>query len=279
MPWTAAFFLAGAVAICGLPPLNGFAGEFLLYNAFFSDAIGTPAPFLALAAPLLALIGGVAVLCFVKLYGAVFLGNPRTPAAGEGHEARWPMLAPMGGLALLCALFGVAPQLLIRLLMPAVAVIAPELAAAGNALPAAAPLGWLTGAGLVLLLAIGTLALLLRGRLRQAPLAAGATWGCGYLRPAAAMQYTASSFGEMMVRLFAMVIRPRFDTPVLAGYFPGGATFRSRCPETVLERAIMPAFRGADRLFSYCRRLQHGEQQLYVLYIFITLFLLMAWGR
>ncbi len=93
------------------------------------------------------------------------------------------------------------------------------------------------------------------------------------------MQYTASSFGEMMVRLFAMVIRPRLSAPVLTGYFPRSAAFRSHCPESILEQVIMPVFRGTDWIFSYCRRLQHGEHQLYMLYIFITLFLLMAWGH
>jgi len=93
------------------------------------------------------------------------------------------------------------------------------------------------------------------------------------------MQYTASSFGEIMVRLFGMVIRPRFSTPGPAGYFPGSAAFMSRCPETLLEQVIMPVFRGADVVLSVCRRLQHGEHQLYVLYIFITLFLLMAWAH
>lgn len=279
MPWTAAFFLVGAVAICGLPPLNGFAGEFLLYAAFFTDATSAPVPLLALAAPLLALIGGLAILCFVKLYGTVFLGNPRSPAPGHHQEAGWPMLVPMGGLAILCAVFGIAPQLPLALLLPAVTVIAPELAAAGAALATAAPLRWLTVAGLALLLLIGVLALLLRRRLGDAPLARDATWGCGYLRPAATMQYSASSFGEMMVRLFAKVIRPRISAPGVAGYFPESGVFRSHCPESLLEQIVIPLFRGAGQVFSFCRRLQHGEHQLYVLYIFITLFLLMAWAH
>lgn len=278
MPWTAGFFLVGALAICGLPPLNGFAGEFLLYAAFFTDASSAPVPYLSLAAPLLALIGGLAALCFVKLYGVVFLGHPRTAAAAHGHEADWRMLAPMGALALLCAIFGIAPQLLLSLLLPAVAVIAPELAAAGDSLATAAPLRWLTVAGLALLFLIGALALLLRRRFKSAPLATDATWGCGYLQPAPTMQYTASSFGEPMVRLFATVIRPRFSMPGLAGYFPRSAAFRSHCPDTLLEQVVMPVFRGTDLVFSFCRRLQHGEHQLYVLYIFITLFLLMAWA-
>lgn len=279
MPWTAVFFLAGAVAISGLPPLNGFAGEFLLYAAFFTEAISAPVPYLALAAPLLALIGGLAALCFTKLYGAVFLGTPRSTAAGHGHEAVRPMLVPMGVLAILCVAFGIAPQIPVALALPAVTVISPDLAGTAAGLAAAAPMGWLTAAGLAFICLAGLLALILRRRINRLPPAMDATWGCGYLRPAATMQYTSSSFGEMMVRLFGMVVRPRFSAPGLAGCFPRGAVFRSHCPETILEQLVAPVFRGVGLVFSYCRRLQHGVEQLYMLYIFITLFLLMAWAR
>jgi len=279
MPWTAAFFLVGAVAICGLPPLNGFAGEFLLYAAFFTDATTSPAPYLALAAPLLALIGGLSMVCFIKLYGVALLGEPRSAAAAHSHEPGWRMLAPMGSLALLCCIFGLAPQLLFNLLLPAIAVISPPLAKASAPLVATAPLQWLTLTGVGLLLLTGLLALLLRRRVEQTPVATGATWGCGYLQPSPTMQYTSSSFGEPMMRLFAAVIRPRFSMPALAGFFPRGAAFRSRCPETVLEQIITPIFKGVDLLFSFFRRLQHGEQQIYLMYIFITLLLLMVWGH
>lgn len=279
MPWTASFLLVGSVAISGLPPLNGFAGEFLLYTAFFNDAVTAPIPYLSLSAALLALVGGLASLCFIKLYGTVFLGHPRSAAAAHGHEAGWPMLAPMGGLALLCATFGIVPQLALNLVMPAVSAVAPELAATGLVRTAAAPLLWLTFAALALLLFGGAFAILLRRRTGRAPRATESTWGCGYLRPAATIQYTASSFGETMMRLFGMVIRPRFDMPVLTGYFAGEAEFGSNCPETLLEQLIMPVFRGVAWLFAFCRRIQHGEQQLYVLYIFIALFLLMVWAH
>jgi formate hydrogenlyase subunit 3/multisubunit Na+/H+ antiporter MnhD subunit len=279
MPWTASFFLVGAAAISGLPPLNGFAGEFLLYTAFFRDAVTAPVPYLSLAAPLLALVGGLAALCFVNLYGMVFLGHTRSAAAGHSHEAGWLMLAPMGGLALLCAVFGIFPQIPFALVMPAVMTVTPALATADSSLFSTALLLWITAAALALFLLGGALAFLLRRRIRRAPVGSESTWGCGYLRPAATMQYSASSFGEMTTRLFAMVIRPRFSMPVLAGYFAGNAEFRSDCPETLLEQLILPLFRGADWLFSFFRRIQHGEQQLYVLYIFIALFLLMIWAH
>ena len=90
MPWTAATFLVGAVAISGLPPLNGFVSEFLIFLGAFKGGISTRRP---VAVPLLAviaglaLIGGLAVACFTKAFGIVFLGEPRSEHVSHAHEA------------------------------------------------------------------------------------------------------------------------------------------------------------------------------------------------
>ena len=83
MPRTALAFLVGAVAICGLPPLNGFVSEYLLYVGFLQTVAGAGDDTWlagAFGAPALALIGALAVACFAKVFGAVFLGVPRSPA-------------------------------------------------------------------------------------------------------------------------------------------------------------------------------------------------------
>ncbi|MDX9979382.1 MAG: proton-conducting transporter membrane subunit, partial [Lentisphaeria bacterium] len=95
MPRTAGFFLVGAAAICGLPPLNGFVSELLVYLGLFRTAgvgEGVSWPAAAMAAPALAMIGALAVACFVKVSGAVFLGSERTAASGRAVEARASML-------------------------------------------------------------------------------------------------------------------------------------------------------------------------------------------
>ena len=98
MPWTAATFLIGAVAISGLPPLNGFVSEFLIFLGAFQGGATLGAagavPLLALIAGL-ALIGGLAAACFTKAFGVVFLGEPRTEHASHTHETGWAMRLPM----------------------------------------------------------------------------------------------------------------------------------------------------------------------------------------
>jgi hydrogenase-4 component B len=280
MPATALLFLLGAIAICGLPPLNGFVSEFLLYLGFFTgirDGFTKATPLFAMAAPALALIGGLATACFAKVHGAVFLGLPRTEEAGRGHEAGQPMLFPMALLALLCLAVGVFPLAAVRLLQPAVTAWAPE-AAGGGQLAALAPLAWLTVFALVLLVVVFSLAVLFHGRLAAAATARAGTWGCGYAAPTSRMQYSASSFAEMLVQLFAAILRPDTHRTAIRELFPRGARFASHVPEVVLELIMVPLFHKGDDRLAPVRRLQQGQLHLYILYVFLTLLALLAWA-
>ena len=111
MPWTAAMFFIGSVAICGLPPLNGFVSEFLIYvGAFTGLGLSGVSVWGTATIAGLAMIGGLAAACFTKAFGIVFLGEPRSELA-HVHEAGWAMLAPMAVLAIGCVAVGfLAPQ-------------------------------------------------------------------------------------------------------------------------------------------------------------------------
>jgi hydrogenase-4 component B len=93
------------------------------------------------------------------------------------------------------------------------------------------------------------------------------------------MQYSASSFGEMLVKLFGGVLRPHRNRPEIKGLFSGTARFASHVPETVLELIYLPFLRWANEKLSVVRRLQHGQLHLYILYTFVTLVLLLIWAQ
>jgi hydrogenase-4 component B len=280
MPWTSLGFLVGAVAICGLPPLNGFVSEFLIYLGLFGT-LGIPEgpafPGAALAAPALALVGALAVACFVKAYGAVFLGTARSEHARHARESPATMLGPMGVLVACCFLIGLAPPLIVPLVAKGVAAWAPELTDAGPRLLALAPLYKVSimGAALVAAVLVGGTALWLR--IRSGVTATGPTWGCGYAAPTARMQYTSSSFAQMVVGLFAWALRPRTHRPRDLPLFPRKTDFHSETPDTVLDGAVLPTFRLGARLFSWFRFLQQGSIQTYLLYIFVALIALLLW--
>ena len=279
LPWTSGFFLIGAVAICGLPPLNGFVSEFLIYLGFLHGvtaqggfAAGAP----AMGAPVLALIGGLAVACFVKVFGIVFLGSPRSEPAARAHEAPRTMLGGMTVLAVVCFVIGLVPWLASPLLQRAVNGWRPLLAAVPESLAAAAHLRWLSGAAIALLLIIAIAAFLLKSRLARLPTGTAETWGCGYAAPTTRMQYTASSFAGMLVNFFSGVLRPLIHSPDLRGPFPGPARFESHVPETMLDCIYIPLLQRLYAKTAPIRRMQSGHLQLYILYTFITLIVLMA---
>jgi hydrogenase-4 component B len=275
MKTSSLFFFIGSLAICGLPPLNGFAGEFLLYIGFFREALA-PIPVLALGVPALGLVGGIAVITFVKLYGMVYLGTPRTAAAANPHELPRVMLLPMGLLACFCLTGGLIPSLFLFLVQPVVAMLAPAVIP-GAKLPASFNLFPLIGTGLIVTAAVAWI--LVRATIVKRGIAADTTWGCGYLAPTPRMQYTGVAFSEFWASLTHGLSRCIIRKPVLVGIAPQPEPFSSIPEETILERIIRPLFELAGIACAFIRRLQHGQLHIYMLYIFITLILLIVWGR
>ena len=188
------------------------------------------------------------------------------------------MTAPMVLLALGCLAAGMAPVLLVRLVTPAVGFYGNLSAAVIDQVTSQVPIVPLTIFNCLLaslVLVIGAAYLL---RLRRLPRSRGATWGCAYPEPSPRMQYTGTSFSEMLVNLLGTIVAPDRRRPALDAAIPhAGARFHYRVTETVLDRILTPVFHGVGLLFSYLIRVQHGQLHIYVLYIFATLCVLMIW--
>ena len=278
MPWTSIAFVVGAVAISGLPPLNGFVSELFVYLAFLRGATAGQTllwSMSAFATPILALIGALALACFVKVVGAVFLGEPRTDRTAMAHESPAAMLLPMGMLVAGCFVIGLGP----RLVTPAIDAAA-QAWAFTRPVPRVASLVPLTalsmlGASLALATAMGLVwARRLRGPSRPAP-----TWDCGYAAPSPRMQYTSSSFAAMIVDPLAHVLGLEKRLVPVSGVFPGRSAFRSELPDLVLDHAVLPGVRLIGRMLSWFRWVQRGAVQLYLLYVLVTLLLLLVIWR
>jgi hydrogenase-4 component B len=279
MPYTGACFLVGAVAISGLPPLNGFLSEFLIYLGSLRGAISMGAD---VAVPLigavagLALIGGLAAACFTKAFGIVFLGEPRSQAAANAHESRPLMVAPMLLLAAGCLVAG----LLGMYIVPAMSGVVSGILGfdAGHELKIAGGyLGSITAASIVLLLLVAALTLLRHFLLAGRQVVSAATWDCGYAAPSPRMQYSASSFAQPITDLFKMVLRTEKHLQLSEHYFPAAGAFKTHTEDAGFEKIYRPLFEGVKYLFARCAVLQHGSMHLYVLYIVITLLGLLVW--
>jgi hydrogenase-4 component B len=265
MPWTTSLFVLGAVAISGLPPLNGFVSEWLVYLGLIDAASsrGAWGSAAVAAVAFLALTGALALACFAKVCGVVFLGNARTPAAARAHECVWVMRIPMLVLAAACVAIGLAPAVFWKPMANAVAAWQPAWATAD--VPAS--MGML-GAWHVALVFLGGIAVVaLRGRVKRNGVQRGVTWDCGYAAPSPRMQYTAGSFAGIITSWFAWILQPHVKRHMPKGPFPAAAGYSEHTPETVLEQIVEPAGRMILIIAHGVRRLQHGRIQLYLVYL------------
>ncbi len=262
-PANAMMFLIGAVAICGLPPLNGFLSEWVIFGSLLEGLIrgtGSSGGLQAVGVAALALMGGLALACFAKVFGVVFLGEPREPSL---RTRRTPagMTTAMAVLSLLCILIGVLPSVWVPLVRPATSVLAnmpvDEISIrVGSVLAPAIRLSWMT---LLFVVVVGGLLVVRRWALtraarRDAGVAATVTtWGCGYTQPTPRMQYTAWSFASFLVTTFRSLLWPERTFAAPAGSFPTAARVETHTPDMAEHELFQPAFHGVSRLFAMVR--------------------------
>lgn len=278
MPRSGALFAIGAAAICGLPPLNGFVSELLIYAGLLRvtgdrvDGVWSIAP---LAVPVLALAGALAIACFVKVFGTVFLGPHRSEAAARAHEAPSAMLLGMLPLALGCIGIGMLPALVLPSLDRVVGAWS-RLAAPPPSLVELLPWPLLMAANAVLVAGVVAGVLVLHYATRRRTNAEAVTWDCGYARPGPSMAYTASSFAQILVHLYAWLLRPRSADATSRDVFPAARSFHSEVPEPVLEGALAPLWSRFRRSLAPIRAVQQGPIQQYLAVILLALCGLLA---
>jgi hydrogenase-4 component B len=274
LPWTGGAFLVGAMAIAGLPPLNGFASEWLTLQALLHvpayGGIGDGlAGAIALAA--LAATAALAVLCFVKVVGLVLLGEPRRHTVAAAVEAPVPMRAAVVALEGACVVLGVAPGLLYGRLVRLAPWPVSTSTSVGLHLPGT---GSLPTAGLVVALAALTSAfVLLRGRRVAAP---APTWACGQLVEPQ-LRWTSAGFTKPLRLVLEAVLRPQREIEVVrSSGLVHEVSYSGRVPQHLDERLFRPAARLALAAAGHARRLQTGRLGTYVAYLIALVVVLLA---
>ena len=282
MRWTALTFLIGAAAISGLPPLNGFVSEFLIYLGAYGGAtsltVAVAVPLLCVIAGL-ALIGGLAAACFTKAFGIVFQGEPRGEHAAHAHECGLAMRLPMIVLAAACVLIGLLAPWVVGALAPVLqsATGLPLNTVREHLAGATRPLALVVAGAVGFFVLVGALTLLRRRLLSRRTIGETVTWDCGYAQPTVRMQYTASSFAQPLTDLFSPLLRTRRELSPPRGLFPDGASLATITPDASREVLFRPMFDGIAAALAKLRWLQHGRLQIYVLYIALTLLALLIW--
>ncbi len=271
MPTTGRTFLIGSVSISGLPPFSGFISEFLIYFSAFSGLKHNHGTLLLviLAIISLTLIGGLASFCFTKVVGIVFLGEPRTVQAAQACEGSRLITLPMVILAVLCLAIGVFPQGFIELSFAGLSDMI-NLDRVDHQLIDSVGANLALGSRIFLM--IFCVLLFLRKFLyRNKIIAQGPTWGCGFSQPTARMQYTGTSYARSVTSFFRPFVIIRESKVILEKIFPGKTAFHSRVDdiaEVGLHRGL--ALPLLDLLGKF-RWIQHGNVQLYIGYIILTI--------
>jgi hydrogenase-4 component B len=293
MPWTGLWFLIGAMAISGLPPLNGFASEWLTFQALLFGFRGSADPLAHVLFPvggaLLALTTALAAACFVKAFGMTFVALPRSPAAADARESSMVMLAPQAWLAACCVGLGLFPGFVLRAL-EGVMVTLPGLQPPGVVVQGG--LGMATGLdpfdhvvpimlGVALLGAWAAAGLLSvrHWAVRRVP-----TWGCGG-QLTAHTEYTATAFSKPLMMIFRAVYRPTREVEALtktSPYFPREVRYRSEIEPTFERHVYGPVVRAVLRVATGMRVLQAGSLHAYLGYVIalvLSLVLFVWWTR
>ncbi|MBU0499077.1 MAG: hydrogenase 4 subunit B [Gammaproteobacteria bacterium] len=284
MPWTAWLTLIGALAIAGLPPLNGFVSEWLLLQAFLLSP-GLTQPYLNMVIPIaaasIALAAALAAYVMVKFFGVVFLGQPRDPNLKNGHEACWPQRIGMGWLALGCILLGLMPAQVIGWIAPTVQMLIGQtlhndggwllLAPVDANRASYAPLIFFLVVLAVLLLTFMVVRRLYHGRIRRAD-----PWDCGYPEQDARMQDSAEGFGQPIRQIFEAFMRVERETP---DPFDRHPRYRGDSRDNIWLLCYAPIARLVAWLSDQGGRLQHGRIQWYLVYSFATLIFLLVFTR
>jgi hydrogenase-4 component B len=293
MPWTSGFFLLGALAISGLPFLNGFVSEWLVFQTLLLGFHTSTDTLARLAFPiggaLLGLTTALAAACFVKAFGMTFLALPRSAGAAQAREPGILLLAPQAALALACLAIGLLPGPLVSLLTRLTAgllgaapgVVALEASALRLApatpgfdrlsLPAAAALMAAALALAALLPAAG------RRARRRAPV-----WGCGGVLTAEA-EYTATAFSKPLMLIFSAIYRPTREVSLLEAtpYYAREVRYRVEVEATFERFVYGPAARALLGLAARLRVIQAGSLHAYLGYVLALVLglVVLVWWR
>jgi formate hydrogenlyase subunit 3/multisubunit Na+/H+ antiporter MnhD subunit len=285
MPWVAWSALIGALAIAGLPPLNGFVSEWLLLQAFlFTPTL--PQSFINMLVPLaaaaLVLVAALGAYVMVKFYGVVFLGRPREPHLAHAQDAGHFERVALAWFATGCVALGLFPGTIIGLLDNVnMTLIGATVGHAGDRWWLLAPISpdRSSYSPLIVLLVIAAVVALTiqvvhrwyHGRVRSGP-----AWDCGFPMQTPRMQDTAEGFGQPIRQVFEMFFRVE---RVLPTPFDAAPQYRVTVGDHLWQWLYLPVIRGVEWLAKVAGLIQQGRISIYLIYSFVTLLALLMFVR
>lgn len=275
MPQTAVMFLIAALAICGLPPFNGFISEFLIYLGLFAGIHSgslTITTLFILSVLGLVIIGGLALFCFTKAFGIVFLGQERSQFKNEIKEAEPSKLFPGYLILLLILTIGLFPQVFIRLLIFPVRLFTVGFNEGFSEMGLIVNLQSISLISWLFLLIISLMWVINHTISRNKDQFAGPTWGCGYVAQSSKMQYTAGSYVRSYRKLMKPLLQMNKKEEEIKGIFSEPIHSRTHPYDKVESVIVDRPLKLLNYLLAKMRFLQTGNIRHYLLYGVIFIF-------
>jgi len=271
MPQTSILFLIAAIAISGIPPFNGFISEFILYSGLFNwmhNAYTVSLIGISFTVMALVLIGGLAMMCFTKAFGVVFLGNPRHEFHHEIKEVPLLQLIPLYLIAAVIIFIGMFPGVFLDLLIQPVQLFTgihkiPFVSFQGDGMDA---LISISHASWYLILFVLVMLGIRKLILRKRTIMVSPTWNCAYTAPTSKIQYTASSFVKTYSKLFGMIFLILKKEKEVQGIFPKEAYLETSPYDKVEKWFIDYPTTNLKLFLGRFRFVQNGKLQFYILY-------------
>lgn len=280
IPFTFGTFLVASASISGLPPFNGFISEFFIYLGMFAllgKSSLLPLNFLQLMGiPGLALIGGLASACFIKVNSSVFMGmNPNLNSLPQSRFGEpFVMKVALGVLALLCAVVGVFPYILKSPLEGAILELSGIMVNLSDFFPfKELSIFVMVFYGIFIVTTI-IFNKIYKNKIEYIP----DTWGCGYTKPSHKFRYTATSFAEIISSFFNFILKPHIKRDQIRNAFPEKASFSSHVPDIFLDNIMLPFVDMLNKIVTPVRKIQAGNLNLYLLYKLLAIILFIIYG-
>ncbi len=284
MPYTSVLFLIGSLAICGLPPFNGFISEFIIYSGMFKSLSSSgiyQSIFIMGSIVALSLIGGLAIFCFTRAFGIVFLGQARSQRASAAEEVEKSMIFPQFITVGFIILIGVASSIFVQ---PVFKIITTGFNIPETGLSNTSFISNLSGisvAGGIFVLLVAIILIYRKYHLSSKVVAGGPTWGCGYTAPSPQQQYTSTSYSYNFNHLAKPVLQTKkiMDEIGENEIFPSGRSFRSESEDVYKKYLIDKPVDLVSGLLKRIAVMQTGRIQDYILYafVFMLIVLLLTW--
>ncbi|HET9434080.1 MAG TPA: proton-conducting transporter membrane subunit, partial [Chitinophagaceae bacterium] len=271
MPQTTILFLAGGMAIGGLPPFNGFISEFILYSGILDGIKSVSVSHITLMLTSLsglALIGGLSMLTFTKNFGTIFLGSTRTYLHQSPREVSVVMRVPQYFILTIMLSIGLFPQFIFPFVNKITIDFVPG--ASVNSIPGSLihSLSAIGKISFLFMLLLMLIYFVRRSISQKRPSSANATWGCGYVAPTVKMQYTGKSFSKSLGKLLNFIVleKKKYKEIQPGEIFPAERKHSSHYNDFFVTRIFDGVI---DRLLyslNYFQFIQNGKIQLYILY-------------